>query len=235
MEKAGFNYGFVNAMVLGFLSKLYMETAMGLYAHAASLSLNGVGILIAGDHKAGKSTLISKILSIAEDADDLDLGIVSDDWILLNSHGDILEASRLSEEFRIDKKTIMNPHFGVSQTFNALTTSDIEDSTAKIQIPLQDICLKMQLNNLQAIRQDKIVILDPTQESYITIVDSERALEILSASSANVPPLNAQEYEHFRAFWMAQFDTHETFTLNNRHPSSTLKKVADTVITLSRR
>lgn len=233
LEKGAFNYGFVNAMVLGSFSKSSLDRDAYQYAHAACLSVNGKGILIVGDHKAGKSTLISKILSDAEGRKDIELGMVSDDWVVLNTGSKMLTGIRVSQEYRIDKQTVDNPLIGLSSTFNSLIKKYKPTNSDKASIPVTNLCDRMGHHNVSEHAINIIVVMDPTQTDYIDKINPHRAIDIIQASTANVVPLNEAERNRFQNFCETQFATHKCLSINNRHENVPLRKVAEDVIKMA--
>lgn len=75
-----------------------------------------------------------------------------------------------------------------------------------------------------------MVILDPHQIDFTASVNMERAYGILSASTANVPPLDAAEYERFQDFWKAQFANKESIAIHNKHKDFPVQDVASRII-----
>jgi hypothetical protein len=233
LEKGKFNYGFVNAMALGALSRQCMGADSYQYAHAACLSVGGKGVLIIGDHKAGKSTLISKILSEAESDPSQVLALASDDWVVLKDEGGQSRATRLSQEYRIDQGTLQNPSLGLSATFNALMKAYGTPASDKASIPLEALCERMGLISTPKMPYDVIIVLNPRQKDFMQPLDQASAFTILAASTANVSPLGEEEARIHSAFWQDQFAAHESFSINNRHPDMSVQDVAKSVIKLA--
>lgn len=233
LEKGAFNYGFINAMVLGSFSKFSLDRSAYQYAHAACLSINGKGALIVGDHKAGKSTLISKILSEAEGRTDIDLGIVSDDWVMLDKRSQGLVGVRVSEEYRLDEQTVANPMIGLSRTFNTLIQKYKPTNSDKASIPVSVLCNSMGHRDISEHGIDVIVVMDPAQSPYTAEIDPKKAIDIMLAATANVVPLSKEEKSNFRNFWEAQFATHRCLSINNRHEDAPLHRVAEDIIKLA--
>lgn len=177
------------------------------------MSINGKGVLIVGDHKAGKSTLISKILSEAEGRADIDLGMVSDDWVMLDKKSQGLVGIRVSEEYRLDEQTVANPMIGLSKTFNTLMQKYKPTDSDKASIPVSDLCNSMGHRDISEHGINVIVVMDPAQSSYTAEIDPEKAMDIMLAATANVVPLSKEEKSNFRNFWEAQFATHKCLSI----------------------
>lgn len=229
VESNPLNYGFVNAMILGAFSSHMMNAGSHFYAHAACLSLDGSGALIVGDHKSGKSTLVSKIISMTEGGN-LSVGIVSDDWVLIKEQDSFHEAQRVSDEYRIDLATCANPIIGLSQHFKEMVQRHTTSLSDKCSIPMRDLCVSMQMQDLTQAHFDTIILLDPTQSGPLGGISSDKFLTVMEASTTNVKPLTDQQKEASRTFWKSLLSSKKTLAVNSRYAECALEKTARDVI-----
>jgi hypothetical protein len=103
----------------------------------------------------------------------------------------------------------------------------------KASISIEDLCARMGLIDLAEHKVDIIVVMDPSQGAYIEAVDLAAANKIIQASTANVPPLNQSERTICDDFWQNQFASHDSISINNRHNSAPIQKVADDIIKMA--
>lgn len=238
LEKGEFNYGFMNAMVLGNFSALSNQILQTQFAHAACVDINGTGVLIIGDHKAGKSTLVSKLLSETQGRSDISLGMVSDDWVIIEQPDRDLSrirALRVSDEYRIDEQTIQSPRLNLSPIFNQLVQHYKDPKSKKASIPIDELCERMGHRSLLDTDIKIIIVMDPTQSDYSLCADLDQAMDILSASTANVPPLGSLEKTEQENFWKKQFSSHPSVSINNRHPHVQIQDVVSDILKLAHR
>lgn len=232
LESGEFNYGFVNAMVLGFLSKLHGSRLGTHYAHAACFTINDTGILMIGDHKAGKSTLVSRILSEVAGDKTTDLSLISDDWVLIDDcMGNDPVAHRLSGEYRLDKDTAVSSIAGLSPIFNVLVDAYKVGLSDKASIPASALCEATGHQDQTSTRIDKLILLNPELVAPREQLRWDGTTKkILNASTANVPPLNREQDLHFNDFWSAQISSLESVAINNRYRNTSVGEIARDVI-----
>lgn len=229
-ERDPMNYGLLNAIVLGLMSKLCMEKYGLYFAHAACLGFNGRSALIVGDHKAGKSTLVAQLLTEAEHQRGAEMSFASDDWVLLRQDKNGISALRLSQEYRIDRMIFAHPTIKLSQALARMAAQYSNGNSDKSSIPISELCRNMGCLDAQALPVDAVVILDPLHKDYCSKGEQANTMNIVSDSTANVPPLNTQQSKDNERFWENLFVAIGCHTINNRYKGVPIDRVAKDIM-----
>lgn len=231
LENGEFNYGFVNTTTIGLFSKSLLQDNHENYAHAGCLKINGKGLLILGDQGAGKSTLVSKILSELEREGHYDVDFATDDWVYLQECDQRLVAKRATSEYRLDSDTLANSDISLSETFmRTIRTHQIAEKAAKYSIPVEYICDKFGFSEIESADISRLIILDPRQPKLMQDATFDGIYPILKASTMNVPPLSSDEEEMYRSFWEKQVEQTDIVAMNSRLPEVKIEQIARTIL-----
>lgn len=231
LEHQPFNYGFVNTTIIGVFSKAFLQEDGEHYAHAGCMSVNGRGLLVLGDQGAGKSTLVSKMLSRLEGKSETDVRFCTDDWVYLSEQGGRLLAKRASKEYRIDADTINSSAISLSDSFMAaITKYNIQEKAAKFSMPVQALCEQFGYASTEILECGTVVVLNPGQDEFISRASYESIEGILKSSTKNVPPLTAEENFNLAEFWRHQIRVRRVISINNRQRGTSIDQVVDEVL-----
>lgn len=231
VESWRFDYGFVNTMILGIFSRLFYEKYAFKYAHAACLDIDGEGTLIVWDQWAGKSTLFSKLLEKSIWTNRW-IWVLTDDWVLIQEDKVWLAVKRLSEEYRIELNMLQWWGDLLWENFrDTIRSINAPIKAKKITIPVDILCSKLGLKSIEETTCKRVVFLDRSQDSTIQAPnDIARCVDIMKASTFNVPPFDIDQQEIFDNFWSEKLRQMDVLKVNSRHDSESLDELIDVIL-----
>lgn len=225
-----FDYGFTNTMILGLFSYIFYEKYDFKYAHAACLEIDGNWTLIVWDQWTGKSTLFSKLLEKSIFEPNM-IGIITDDWVIIQDLRNWFLVQRLSEEYRIELQMIWPEKNIFWEDFKyAIRKIDAPIKAKKVTIPIDALCSGLSFKSLRSTTCNRIIVIDPLQQKSIEEPTQQRVLDIIRKSTFNVPPWDHSFKHALTKYWAEKLNEMEVIKINPMSSSASLKDIIELIL-----
>jgi hypothetical protein len=197
----GEGFGLFKSAISGFASYQCLDENL-VPAHAAALSINGVGALILGGSCAGKTTTSLLLTGLAQ-ARKLPFQLLADDWVVVQQANGRLIAKSFDPSISLQTQDMLlasDTHFEIPEPLKERMASG-----AKISVKPGDIFGKSV--GVDEIVVDLVIVLHPYPGPEIyQAINSTTFASAAVDSAYHFPYTNADVVDAHIAFWRAAFE-----------------------------